>query len=85
MRKFPHPLMSEATAQALELPSLLRLVAELAATDLGRERVRRLQPIRREDELRRRRCLLEEIRPLLAERRLVPGFESSVAELFERL
>ena len=35
----PSSILSQATAQALEFPSLLAVVSVFAASDLGRERV----------------------------------------------
>jgi DNA mismatch repair protein MutS2 len=79
------PLLSPATALALELPSLLAVLAELAASDLGGERLAGLAPCLTADELSSRQRRFEEARRLLGERPLVPAFETPVGELLERL
>ncbi|HYH44253.1 MAG TPA: hypothetical protein VEG34_01085, partial [Thermoanaerobaculia bacterium] len=79
------PVMSEATAQALEFPSLLAVVSRLASTDLGRERVLSLEPYGDEAVLRRQRFRFEEASRLLAERGLVPDFDVPLGALLERL
>ena len=79
------PLLSKATSQALEFPSLLAVVSRFAASDLGRERVLGLLPFAEEGELRARRTLFEETSRLVGERGLVPGFEVPLGELMERL
>ncbi|HWN40898.1 MAG TPA: hypothetical protein VNW71_01690, partial [Thermoanaerobaculia bacterium] len=79
------PVMSEATAQALEFPSLLAVVSRLASTDLGRERVLSLEPYGDEAVLRRQRIRFEETSRLLAERALVPDFDVPLGALLERL
>jgi DNA mismatch repair protein MutS2 len=79
------PILSPATAQALELPSLLAVVSLLAASDLGRERVLSLRPFEEEDDLRRQRTLFEEASRLVAERSLVPDFEAPLGDLLRRL
>ncbi len=73
--------VSRATAAALELPTLLALVADAAATDAGRRRVLDLAPAAGPDELELRRGRFEEAQRLVAERALVPGFEESLIEL----
>src|SRR5260370_42191435 len=57
---------SPATLEALELPSLLAVVAQLAASDLGRARVLALAPLASEAELAPARHPHEEAAPLLA-------------------
>ncbi len=79
------PVLSTATAQALELPALLAVVARLAASDLGRERVLALAPHTSEPALAAHRRRFEEVERLLAERPLVPDFEAPLGELLERL
>jgi DNA mismatch repair protein MutS2 len=76
---------SPATAEALEFPALLRLLAALAATDLGRARALALLPYAEPAPLaaHRRRC--EQTARLLVERRLIPAFELPPGELLERL
>ncbi|HEX6199388.1 MAG TPA: hypothetical protein VF150_03920, partial [Thermoanaerobaculia bacterium] len=56
---------SPASLRALELPGLLAMVAELAATDLGRERVLGLEPASDEEDLAARRRRHEEAARLL--------------------
>ncbi len=73
--------VSPATAAALELPTLLALVADSAATDAGRRRVAELAPAPSAKDLELRRERFEEAQRLLAEGPLVPGFEESLIEL----
>jgi len=77
--------LSPATAQALELPGLLALVAHRSATDLGRERVLALTPEDDEDRLCERRRAYEETERLLAERPLVPLLERPLGPLLQEL
>jgi len=77
--------ISDATAAALEWPAVRALVAELAATDLGRERAVGLAPAEDREELERRRGRFAEAARLLPDGRLVPSFEQPVGELLERL
>ncbi len=77
--------VSQATARALELPSLLAVLGELASTDVGRERLLSLAPIADADALERARRRYEEAVELVAERRLVGGFEHPVGELLAQL
>jgi len=78
-------VFSSATATALEWPDLLALVAELAASDLGRERILDLAPLPGPDALAEHRQRYEEAARLGGDGRLVPSFESSLGELLERL
>ncbi|HSF43945.1 MAG TPA: Smr/MutS family protein [Thermoanaerobaculia bacterium] len=78
-------ILSIATAQALEFPSLLAVVSRLAASDLGRERVLALVPFSDEGALRLHRTLFEEAARLVAERPLVPDFDAPLGDLLERL
>lgn len=78
-------ILSEATALALELPSLLAVVSRLASTDLGRERALGLEPYGDESALRQQRARFEEASRLLAERSLVPDFDIPLGALLERL
>ena len=78
-------VLSEATALALEFPSLLAVVSRLASTDLGRERVLGLEPYGDEAVLRLQRSRFEETSRLLAERALVPDFDVPLGALLERL
>lgn len=79
------PILSEATALALELPSLLAVVARLASSDLGKERVLGLEPYEEEAELRLQRLRFEEASRLVGERPLVPDFDIPLGALLERL
>lgn len=81
----PAPFLSAASARAVELPVLLSLLAELTASDLGRARVETLEPFTDPEALDARRRRYQEADRLVAERPLVPAFESSLADLFERL
>ena len=76
---------SAATAQALELPNLLAVIARLAASDLGQERVLALRPFSSEEDLRAWRGRFEEASRLVAERSLVPAFDIPLIQLFDRL
>jgi DNA mismatch repair protein MutS2 len=77
--------ISEATGAALELPDLLALVAELAATDAGRERVLELVPATSVAALEGERRRFEEAGRALEDGPLVPSFEGPLAPLVERL
>jgi DNA mismatch repair protein MutS2 len=79
------PLASSATAAALEWPSLLALVAALAATDLGQDRLLALEPYTDADDLERHRRRHREAERLRVEGRLVPSFEQPLGDLLERL
>jgi DNA mismatch repair protein MutS2 len=81
----PSSILSQATAQALEFPSLLAVVATFAASDLGRERVLELRPFEELGELQAHRTLFEEASRLVSERSLVPDFEVPLSELLVRL
>ena len=78
-------ILSQATAQALEFPSLLAVVSRFAATDLGRERALGLQPFEEEAPLRARRTLFEEASRLVGERALVPDFDVPLGDLLARI
>ena len=64
-------LFSTATQNALEFPSLKALLGQLAACDLGRERISGLAPFPHEETLRLHRRRYDEARRLVAERPLV--------------
>lgn len=72
---------SSATENALELPSLLRLVAHHAAGDLGRQRIAELRPFGERADLEAHRQRYDEVRRLLGARALVPYSERDVAPL----
>jgi DNA mismatch repair protein MutS2 len=78
-------LLSPASAQALELPSLLAVLARLAATDLGRARIRELQPFTDEAALRAHRRRYEEAARLGGEQPLVPDSDTPIGDLLRRL
>jgi DNA mismatch repair protein MutS2 len=79
------PLASEATQRALEFPSLLRVIAELASTDLGRQAILDLEPAGDPRELDRRRARLVEGERLLLDGALVPQEDEPFAPLLARL
>jgi DNA mismatch repair protein MutS2 len=81
----PSSVLSQATALALEFPSLLAVVSTFAASDLGRERVLDLRPFEELARLRAHRTLYEEASRLVAERALVPDFDVPLGELLVRL
>jgi DNA mismatch repair protein MutS2 len=81
----PSPILSQATAQALEFPALLAVVSRFAATDLGRERLLALEPFADEGALRQRRRLFEEVSRLVEDRGLVPDFDVALGDLLSRL
>ncbi len=77
----PHPVVSDATELALELPSLLRLVAHLAASDLGRQSIVEQRPFESLPELEQRRSRFQDTRRLLAAQPLVPYCERPLRPL----
>jgi DNA mismatch repair protein MutS2 len=79
------PILSAATAEALEFPSFLAVLSRLAASDLGRERLLALRPFADESELRAQRQRLEEASRLVGERALIPSFDVALGELLTRL
>ncbi len=79
------PLFSPATLAGLELPAVLALLSELAATDVGHTAALALAPAASEEELAARRRRYEEAVLLLIEGRLVPSFEEPLLPVFERL
>ena len=81
----PAGVVSRASSAALELPSLLALFAELAATDLGRRRLSNLQPRSELEQIRQRHRLLVDVGNLLEEGSLIPSQEISVSTLLETL
>lgn len=81
----PTTIAAPPTVRALELDSLLAMVAELTVSDPGRGRVLDLQPATDADDLAERRRRYEEARRLLAGRPLVGDLDFSVEELLVRL
>ncbi len=79
------PAVSRATEQALELSSLLRLVAHHTASDLGRRQLEALSPFAVEAELENHRRRYEDVRRLAAAQPLVPycerAFEPQLAAI----
>jgi DNA mismatch repair protein MutS2 len=78
-------LLSSASAQALELPSLLAVLARFAATDLGRESILGLRPFTGEAALRAHRRRYEEAARLVGGQALVPESEAPAGDLLRRL
>ena len=83
--EFGEPVAAPATIEALELPRLLAVVAQLAASDLGRERILALAPCVDAEALAVRRGRFLEAARLLVDQALVPSFELPLADLLERL
>ena len=81
----PVRVVSQASSEALELPSLLALYAELAATDLGRRRLLALEPSSELEEIHHRHRLLGDTGNLLEEGSLVPSREEPLSTLLESL
>ena len=77
--------LSDATASALELPSLLKLIACQAACDLGHRRLSELRPTADEAGWQRHRGRYEEAARLLAARPWVPLCEQPFAPLLAAL
>lgn len=78
-------ILSEASERALEFPSLLALLAQGAATDLGRERLEGLRPTADPEALALRRRYFEEALRLLADRSLVPSRERDLQPILRGL
>ena len=76
---------SSASQAALELPSLLALIAHRAASDLGRAKVERLAPFADPNGLRRHRRRYQEAARLLAARALVPYSERAFGPILQEL
>jgi len=76
---------SAVSETALELPALLSLVAELAVTDAGRQRVEELRPVQSRTELEGHRQRLSEAGVLLNDGRLVQILEEPILPLLESL
>ena len=78
-------ILSEASERALEFPSLLALLAQGAATDLGRQRLLALRPTSDAVALGVRRRRYEEVLRLLADRNLVPSRERELEPILRGL
>ena len=76
---------SEATLRALEFPSLLAVVAELGATDLGRRRILALTPYSSEDAYWTSAGGSKSVRALVAGGVLVPSQEEPLRPMLTRL
>ncbi len=81
----PHEPFSRATLQALELPSLLGIVAQLTASDLGFEKARATRPFRDQASLCRHRQRYLDVARLVAGSPLVRFSERPLAPLLEAL
>ncbi|MEM7049463.1 MAG: Smr/MutS family protein [Acidobacteriota bacterium] len=79
------PVASPATSAAVELPALLRLIAALAATDLGRARTLVATPSADEETVEARRQAYRDAARLIAERRLVPLLDHDLEPLLDSL
>ncbi|MCZ6508635.1 MAG: Smr/MutS family protein [Acidobacteria bacterium] len=77
--------VSRSTLEALEFPALLRLLVELAVTDVGAAAVRGLVPAGDLSELDERRERYEEARLLLVDAPLVGALVGGLEPLLERL
>lgn len=73
-------LYSASTAAALEYPLLLDLLGGLAATDVGRKRVERMEPAVELSELQSRRARFLEVEALLSDAALVGFHEESLQD-----
>ena len=81
----PPPLLSPASAEALEWPRFRRLLAALCETPFGAERAERLAPAPSFEGLTARRAAFEEAGRLLLDGPLVPGLGEGVETLVPRL
>ncbi len=79
------PVITETTREALELPSLLALIAHRCASDLGHRRLLELVPFVDEEQLREHRLRHDEARRLVAAAPLVPYLEREIRPLLSRL
>jgi len=78
-------VLTEASARALELPAFLQTLAQLAASDVGRERISGLQPLSDRTGIEQRQDLVRETRRVLEQITLVPFIEDPVLPLMQRL
>jgi len=78
-------ILSEASERALEFPSLLALLAQGAATDIGRELLLALRPTAERAELDTRRRHYQETQRLLADRNLVPSRERDLLPILRAI
>jgi DNA mismatch repair protein MutS2 len=78
-------LASPATVESLEYTSYLRILAELASTDVGRQRLLSTRRAPDRETLDRRHALHAEASSLLANERLVPSFDEPLLAIVESL
>ena len=85
MVKSPVPVASRATAEALELPSLLALYAQFGATDVGRGELLSRQPSTSLAEVEQLQCRVRDTRKILEDGALVPSQEEPLLPLLTGL
>lgn len=81
----PDPVTSRATAEALELPSLLALYAHFGATDVGRAEILSLRPSTSLAEVEQIQARVGDTRKILEEGALVPSQEEPLMPLLTGL
>ncbi len=81
----PRFTFSRTTAEALEFPSLLALIGERAASDLGRAALFAVVPCTTPEQFRTQRQRFQEAERLIAARPLVPLVEQPIAPLLAAL
>ena len=81
MTKHRSQVASQATTQALELPSLLALCAQFGATDVGRSRILALEPLTKRSEVEHRQALVRDTWKVLKDGALVPSQEEALLPL----
>ena len=77
--------VSQATESALELPSLLALIASGAATDLGAARISELRPTADLDLLKVRRLRFDEARRLMVGQSIVSSRERPIQPIINSM
>ena len=75
------PQAQDSSARALEFPTLLTMVAELTATDLGKEAILGRQPFMNLEDYHRHGEIYGEVRALLAEGTLVHSVDRAMGPL----
>lgn len=85
MVKSSPPVASGATLEALELPSLLALVAQFGATDVGRKEILELRPSRSQSELEHQQARVRDTWKILEDGALVPSQEEPLLPLLAGL
>lgn len=81
----PSAAASASTQRALELETLLEVLAQRAASDLGAVKVRALEPARSTRALEERRALFEDADRLVPAGSLVPAADRAFEPLLDRL